>query len=1136
MKRILSIVLALCMVVTLLPMTALAAPATYVSVGGVMLTYEGTPVYATTNASGAVTTDGATAENYNVKFENDTLTLRNATINVASGNDAAISPGGNLTIVAEGVNSVSKGTASSVRSATIQGNTLTLQGNGTLTVISQEGSAVQANTALTVGGNITLIAVGGEKTNDRGGCGLYCNSNGIVIQGNATVTAVGGQSQKSDAATGSAGIFSFQKGVTIQENATVTAVGGDTTAGGYSAGIASGQTNATNAGLTFTGTITIGGNAKVVAVGGKSGTASYGLFANDGTGTGTITYNGGLLAAKGGSAITSKSMNKALTNSTDAATTSLGATNESPYCVVSPKPGGTADYFVVYGSVSGDVTNHITWNNQNCTLDNTVIIGNAAAALQMQSNKTLTLSGFNVLLGGDSSVSRGVIGQDLTINGTGSLVAISGAASGDTTVGIHGVHEISATGRITAIGGSGENGSYGIFSNTLEISDGNGVGIAGKGGVGGSWAFSGEPTTTGLATTGAWNGKVMTWGEALLLPSTTPATDTPTVAKMSEGQTSVTFTLTTYPAGDYKVYADGATTTEHGTVIASLSGSILTLSGINGPLPQYFYISVTEPGKTESARLELIVGPYVPAPMTCHLTVNLNGGNGGTVSGDYAPGTPISINAGTKAGYTFSGWTATLGGNFADASSPSTTFAMPPNDTSITANWSYSGGGGDSSSNDNNSVIITPPAPDKPNSPTQGEIKVPGTVDGKGNVTISITDKTVTDAFEKTLAAAKKHGNEQNGITVVLRVDTGNKIGSHVTVNLPKSVQDTIIAKKIVSTIVVVDNPDIRVGMDLATVKEINKQAKTDVNITATRTDSGKLAAEAKKAIGSRSVFELKVNYGNGKAVSSFGAGSVSVTIPYTLGANEKAENVQAVYVDGDGKVHWLANSVYDSVEKVLRFSTNHFSTYGIGYKQANTAFTDIAAHWAEEDIEFVVSRGLFSGTSATTFSPNTAMTRGMFVTALGRLADADVSGYTKSSFTDVKSDAYYMGYIEWASKNSIANGIGNNKFAPDQSITREQMAVIMLNYAKVIDFTLPKVHAENTFVDSAKISAYAKDAVKQIQIAGVISGKNGNLFDPQGTATRAEVTAVLRRFVEMAISSDIMQGWTRNGSGRWMY
>ena len=394
----------------------------------------------------------------------------------------------------------------------------------------------------------------------------------------------------------------------------------------------------------------------------------------------------------------------------------------------------------------------------------------------------------------------------------------------------------------------------------------------------------------------------------------------------------------------------------------------------------------------------------------------------------------------------------------------------------------------------------------------------------------------MTDAFDKALAEAKKNGNEQNGITVVLRVDTGSKTGSNVTVNLPKAVQNTIIAKKIVNIIIVVDNPDIRIGIDLAAVQEINKQAKSDVNITAIRMDSGKLTGDAKKAIGSRPVFDFKVNYGSGKQVQSFGAGNVLVTIPYTLGANEKAGNVQAVYVDAKGKVHWVVNSVYDSVEQVLRFSTDHFSTYGIGYKQTNTTFTDIAGHWAKEDIEFVASRGLFSGTSTTTFSPNTAMTRGMFVTALGRLANADVSGYTKSSFTDVKGDAYYMGYIEWASKNNIVNGVGNGRFAPDQSITREQMAVIMQNYAKVIGFTLPKVHVENTFADSTKINTYAKEAVKQMQMAGVISGKNSNLFDPQGTATRAEVSAVLRRFVELAISSDTMQGWTMNDSGKWMY
>lgn len=83
-----------------------------------------------------------------------------------------------------------------------------------------------------------------------------------------------------------------------------------------------------------------------------------------------------------------------------------------------------------------------------------------------------------------------------------------------------------------------------------------------------------------------------------------------------------------------------------------------------------------------------------------------------------------------------------------------------------------------------------------------------------------------------------------------------------------------------------------------------------------------------------------------------------------------------------------------------------------------------------------MANRELLSGTSATTFSPNTAMTRGMFVTALGRLADADVSTYKQSSFADVKNDAYYMGYIEWASKNNIVKGIGDGKFASDQSIT----------------------------------------------------------------------------------------------------
>lgn len=486
----------------------------------------------------------------------------------------------------------------------------------------------------------------------------------------------------------------------------------------------------------------------------------------------------------------------------------------------------------------------------------------------------------------------------------------------------------------------------------------------------------------------------------------------------------------------------------------------------------------------------------------------------------------------TRSGsYRFDGWfTAVSGGTQV------TTATVFTGDDTIYARWTYiggggSGGGGSSGGTSNNSVnnnasnitVTTPPA-EQPNNPTQGEIKVSGKVDENKNVIISLTDKNVADVYNKALADAKKNGNEENGITLVLNVDTGNQTANRMTVNLPKAVQDAIISKKIVNTVVVVDNPDILIGMDLSAVEEINKQANTDVNLTAEKADGNQLKGAAKEAIGSRPVFVLKVNYGSGRQVENFGEGSITVEIPYTLGENEDADNIFAVYIDDNGNVEWLTDSVYDRAKKVVRFSTKHFSTYGIGYKQTNLNFTDITNHWAKESIEFAVSRGLFSGTAASTFSPDTTMTRGMFVTALGRMAEVNTKKYTKTSFTDVKNDAYYMPYIEWASKNNIVTGMGEGKFAPDQSITREQMAVIMNNYAKVMGVVLPKVHDENTFADSAKIGTWARTAVENVLRAGIISGRSGNVFDPQDMATRAEVSVVMKRFMELAGDSDTVR------------
>ena len=117
-----------------------------------------------------------------------------------------------------------------------------------------------------------------------------------------------------------------------------------------------------------------------------------------------------------------------------------------------------------------------------------------------------------------------------------------------------------------------------------------------------------------------------------------------------------------------------------------------------------------------------------------------------------------------------------------------------------------------------------------------------------------------------------------------------------------------------------------------------------------------------------------------------------------------------------------------------------------------------------------------------------------------------------------------------------IVEGITATTFAPDTNINREQMAVIMANYAKKLGCDLPKTLQAVTFADNAQISSWAKDAVRAMQQAGILAVKNGNKFDPKGTATRAEVATVLRRFVEIVIDPQTANGWQQNDSGQWSY
>ena len=426
------------------------------------------------------------------------------------------------------------------------------------------------------------------------------------------------------------------------------------------------------------------------------------------------------------------------------------------------------------------------------------------------------------------------------------------------------------------------------------------------------------------------------------------------------------------------------------------------------------------------------------------------------------------------------------------------------------------------------------PGSDKTNTPVTSKTQ-PMKTDANGNA--AVDNSSVQSAIDKAKQDAKKNGTTENGIGVTVPITpAAGQTSFNVTI---KAQTLDLLVKENVRQFTVATDHLVSVNIGLDTLKQLDRvSAGGDIILRADKVDALR-STEAKAAIGTRPAYDLSLVYlsgGKETPIANLNGHTISVRLPYTPAKGEQTGNLYAVYVDDAGKVEWITKSSYDASQKAVVFETGHFSIYGIGYKNPAPAFTDITGHWAADNILFVASRGLLSGTSDTTFSPNTGMTRGMFVTALGRLAGINPDSYKTGKFTDVKADAYYAPYVNWAAQTGIVEGVTAITFAPDTNINREQMAVIMANYAKKLGYDLPQTLKAVTFADNANISSWAKDAVRAMQQAGILAGKNGNKFDPKGTATRAEVATVLRRFVEIVIDPQTANGWQQNDSGQWSY
>lgn len=279
------------------------------------------------------------------------------------------------------------------------------------------------------------------------------------------------------------------------------------------------------------------------------------------------------------------------------------------------------------------------------------------------------------------------------------------------------------------------------------------------------------------------------------------------------------------------------------------------------------------------------------------------------------------------------------------------------------------------------------------------------------------------------------------------------------------------------------------------------------VKITFGLGNKSDLPESTKEIVGGRPLIQLTLTI-NGKQVEWNNPKSpITVTIPYVPTEEEKKhpESIVIWYIDASGKAVSVPNGHYDSDSGTVTFKTTHFSYYAVGYNK--TSFKDVADNaWYSKAVDFAAARGITVGVGDGKFLPDGKLTRGQFIVMVMRAYGIEADENPKDNFAD-SGDTYYTGYLAASKRIGISNGIGNNMFAPEKEITRQEMFTLLYNTLKSVG-GLPSgetVAELSAFADANLIASWAKNAVTLFVKTGTVRGSGGNL-DPAGTLSRAQM------------------------------
>lgn len=359
----------------------------------------------------------------------------------------------------------------------------------------------------------------------------------------------------------------------------------------------------------------------------------------------------------------------------------------------------------------------------------------------------------------------------------------------------------------------------------------------------------------------------------------------------------------------------------------------------------------------------------------------------------------------------------------------------------------------------------------------------------------SVTKAIVNALLDKSNAT----GGTSKEDLIKVTVDTTNDIDK-LQASIPQSELDRIGSET--DADFGIESPFISIVFDGKAVETISN-ASNEGNVI--------IRAERLEDINGRPVFDFTVT-NHGKTVSDFNGGHATITVPYTLKQGENPNAVVVYYLADDGAMQTVRGHYYAD-KKAVVFKTTHFSKFMIGCNTVN--FIDVSANaWYKNAVDFIAAREITSGTGVNLFSPDANLTRGQFVVLL--MNAYEISSERKIEFDHITNfndsgDTYYTNYLLVAKGLGIVNGIGNNLFAPEQEITRQEMFVMLYNALKVIDEVPASLTDEqlSSFNDAVKIDVWAEEAISALVKATIVSGSNNSL-NPTSSTTRAEIAQVL--------------------------